>query len=437
MRGVETQVQDLLEQHKYSVIRKVGQGSFGKAILVERDESRCICKCVDFQTASRGQQQATIEESRLLSSIRNPYIVRHRESFSDPSTFCIIMDYCEAGDLASRISLKWRRRQFFEEELVLAWTTQILLALECIHNKNIIHRDVKPQNLFVTKSGSLQLGDFGVAKALASSTDCAHAHVGTPYYLSPEVWQGKEYHCVADIWSAGCILYELCALHVPFEDDTMTGLMDQICNRPLPALSGLCSEGIEDLCMAMMNRDAESRLTAADALQTSLLDPYVELEEGASKCAGESLSSRSTACSLSDFPATPYREGDEVEYFFEPDKVWMKTRVVAINAEGDIRLESSPMGMHIWVSKSTQASNVRLIRIRDSIFSTQHRRPITQSVVPQKLGMPTRQCATRAVSGPYLSRQEVTSRLLGRTPQLASCRPYPLSGNEAGAIACH
>jgi serine/threonine protein kinase len=430
MRGVDTHVAELLTQHEYSVIRKVGQGSFGKAILVEKGGSQCICKCVDFQTASRSQQQATVEESRLLSSLRSPYIVRHTESFSDRSTFCIVMDYCEAGDLASRIGLKWRRRQFFEEELVLAWTTQILLALEYIHSQNVIHRDVKPHNLFVTKSGSLQLGDFGMAKALASSGDCATAQVGTPYYLSPEVWQGKQYHCASDIWAAGCILHELCTLHVPFEGTCMTELMHKVCNGPLPILNCLCSEAVENLCMAMMTRDPDSRITAAGALQTSELAPYVELE---GEVARDRCGLQRIACTNVDVPATPYRTGDEVEYLSDPGGAWTPARVVAVNAEGEIRFDSSPSH---WVSKSAQALNVRLVRIRDSTLSSESRRSSSPGIVVKQVWAPARQCTARPSSGPYLSRHEVASRLMGISPQIASCRPSPLCSNAGGAIAC-
>lgn len=457
MRGIETQVEELLADHRYSVIRKIGQGSFGKAILVEKGDSQCICKSVDLTAASKEQQQAAIEESRLLSSLRSPHIVRHRESFSDRSTLCIVMDHCEGGDLASRISLKWRRRKFFEEEQVLLWTTHILLALEYIHDLNIVHRDVKPGNLFLTKDGSLQLGDFGVAKALASSADCATAQVGTPFYLSPEVWQGKKYHCASDMWAMGCVLHELCALHVPFEDANIEGLRENICNGPLPILTGLCSEATEELCMAMLNRDSTSRLSARAALQALVLAPYLELEEKVhlGNSAKRFCGPPTKVCNVTDGPATPYREGDKIEYLSQPG-LWIATEVIAVRTQGDIRVASNP---NHWICKSVQGSTVRLLCIRDSTSNFGCKRAPSPSLVQDRICGPTRQriaglcidkvdkvsevsaLSDRLPPSDELSTQEVVSRLLGQSKEnmkrwrtqidaseVSKCRPRPLKG---------
>lgn len=273
------QSEELLVRHRYAVIRKVGQGSFGKAVLVEKGGSQYICKSVDLSVASKARGEAALAESRLLSSLRHPCIVRHRETFCDQKSICIVMDYCEGGDLASRIGLMWRRRRFFDEEQVVAWISQTLLALQYIHAKNIVHRDVKPGNLFLSKNGDLQLGDFGVAKILASHGDPAMAPVGTPYYLSPEVCLGRQsVSCASDIWSLGCVLHELCTLHVPFEATGMSELMEKICNEAIPIFTGY-SEGVQKLYRRMLNRNPEKRGTASDALQSSVLQPFLDLQD--------------------------------------------------------------------------------------------------------------------------------------------------------------
>jgi NIMA (never in mitosis gene a)-related kinase len=446
MRGTPAQVEELIANHRYAVIRKVGQGSFGKAILVEKGDLKYICKCVDLRTASKSQRDAAIEESRLLSSLKSPYIVRHRESFTDCSALCIVMDYCEGGDLASRIGLMWRRRKFFDEEQVLSWTTQVLLALEYIHGRNVIHRDVKPGNLFLTKGGSLQLGDFGVAKALASGSSCAIAQVGTPSYLSPEVCQGRPYNCASDIWAMGCILHELLTLHVPFESMNLPGLMEMICKEPVPILAGLCSDATENLYVAMLNRDPEMRLSARAALQTPLLQGYFEAECERLDCAkGGSASHRTNGMSLITCgPATPYREGDEVEYLSEPDGQWIATMVIAIRADGSLRVASKP---DRWVSKTAQCSRVRLLRIREHGLEVGRKRAPSPSFGGHQLCASVRQRVANPggvlvspgrlapVESDLLSKSEVASRLLGKSSGF--CRPRVVSSNNGRLIACY
>ena len=119
------------------------------------------------------------------------------------------------GDLSQKI--KERRGQYFGEDQVLDWFTQICLGMKHIHDRKIIHRDLKGQNVFLTKKGIIQIGDFGIAKVLAATVAKARTSVGTPYYLSPEVVQSQPYSLSTDVWSMGVMLYEMCALKPPFD----------------------------------------------------------------------------------------------------------------------------------------------------------------------------------------------------------------------------
>jgi NIMA (never in mitosis gene a)-related kinase len=99
----------------------------------------------------------------------------------------------------------------------LDWFTQICLGMKHIHDRKIIHRDLKGQNVFLTKKGIVQIGDFGIAKVLAATMAKAKTVVGTPYYLSPEIVQSQSYTLSTDVWSMGVMLYEMCALKPPFD----------------------------------------------------------------------------------------------------------------------------------------------------------------------------------------------------------------------------
>jgi len=134
----------------------IGRGSFGEATLVQdRDGNRFVMKTVDVGGLGSEQQKDAVNEVKVLSSLKHPYIVRYHESFINDGTLAIVMDYAEGGDLAKRISHNSRVRESFDETQITRWLTQIVLGMKHLHHRQIIHRDMKPQNLFLTKKGRL------------------------------------------------------------------------------------------------------------------------------------------------------------------------------------------------------------------------------------------------------------------------------------------
>eukprot|EP00953_Heterococcus_sp_UTEX-ZZ885_P030029 15888-Heterococcus_DN1.PRE.1 len=129
------------------------------------------------------------------------------------------MDYADGGDLYGY--LKGRKGVPLAEERVIDWFVQITLALKHIHDRKILHRDLKTQNIFLTLGRVVKLGDFGIAKVLANTMDHARTAIGTPYYMSPEICQERRYNHKSDMWSLGCVLYEMAALRHAFEGADM------------------------------------------------------------------------------------------------------------------------------------------------------------------------------------------------------------------------
>ena len=115
---------------------------------------------------------------------------------------------------------------------------QICLAIKHVHDRKIIHRDIKGQNIFITKTNSLKLGDFGIARILNKTFEKARTVVGTPYYLSPEIIFNKPYSFESDIWSIGAVLYEMCALQPPFVAPSLQMLALKIVKGSYSPLQG-------------------------------------------------------------------------------------------------------------------------------------------------------------------------------------------------------
>lgn len=138
------------------------------------------------------------------------------------------MEFCECGDLASAIKDRKKIEGTFTEEEILNWFIQICIALEYIHGRKILHRDIKSQNIFLTSNGTVKLGDFGISKLLESTNEAAMTVVGTPYYMSPEVCENKPYTFKSDVWALGCVLYELCTLQHAFSASNLLGLVYKI-----------------------------------------------------------------------------------------------------------------------------------------------------------------------------------------------------------------
>ncbi|XP_075582292.1 serine/threonine-protein kinase Nek5 [Pelecanus crispus] len=215
---------------KYEIIKKIGEGSFGKIFLAKGkvDNEQCVIKEINLTKMPVKEKEASQKEVILLAKMKHANIVTFYASLQEENKLYIVMEYCDGGDLMKRINMQ--HGVLFDEDQILSWFVQISLGLKHIHDKKILHRDVKAQNIFLTNNGKVaKLGDFGIARQLNSTTEFAHTCVGTPYYLSPEICENRPYNNKTDIWSLGCVLYELCALKHPFEGNSLHQLVLKIC----------------------------------------------------------------------------------------------------------------------------------------------------------------------------------------------------------------
>lgn len=129
------------------------------------------------------------------------------------------------------------------------------MTLEYIHGRKILHRDIKLTNIFLTGNNTVKLGDFGISRVLESTHDSAQTVVGTPYYMSPEVCESKPYTYKSDVWSLGCVLYELCALEHPFNADNLLGLVYKIVQETPKDIPEIYSQDLQDIVNWLLTKD--------------------------------------------------------------------------------------------------------------------------------------------------------------------------------------
>jgi NIMA (never in mitosis gene a)-related kinase len=179
------------------------------------------------------------------------------------------MEYMDGGDLEQRIAS--RGTSHFPEKEILFIFVQVVLAISHLHERHILHRDLKPQNVFLTSNGIVKLGDFGVAKSLSSTTDLARTLCGTPYYFAPELWNSAPYSWAADIYSLGAILYEMCALRKPYEGANTMELCMRVMKGRHGAIPSMYSSELRQLVDGMLSQDPRFRPTARQICGLPLL----------------------------------------------------------------------------------------------------------------------------------------------------------------------
>ncbi|OHT16615.1 CAMK family protein kinase [Tritrichomonas foetus] len=257
---------------KFEQVRVLGQGGFGKAILARRkdDKTLVVIKEVQLTALKPRDRDVAFQEAKLLAKLHHPFIVSYVDSFQENGNLYIVMEYADGGDLAQKLQKK--NGQLMSEEEVLHYFFQIALAIKYIHDRRILHRDLKTQNIFLTKDGTVKLGDFGIARVLQHTFQLCKTQIGTPYYLSPEICEGKNYNSKTDIWSLGCILYELLTLRKAFDANNMNQLLVKIIRGKHPPISSNFSSDIRQLVDSMLTKDPSKR----PSINQILYQPFIK-----------------------------------------------------------------------------------------------------------------------------------------------------------------
>ncbi len=180
----------------------------------------------------------------------------------------IVMEYADGGDIFQMIKEAQKNNKLIDEDDIWKIFIQTTRGLKTLHDMKIIHRDLKCANIFLMADKSAKLGDLNVSKVMKQ--DMYKTQTGTPYYASPEVWKDQPYDWRSDIWSLGCVLYEMITLKPPFRAQNMEGLYKKVIRGIYPKINmELYSEDIAAVVKSLLQVNPELRPSCADILANS------------------------------------------------------------------------------------------------------------------------------------------------------------------------
>ncbi|ACO60661.1 predicted protein, partial [Micromonas commoda] len=253
----------------YEVGRAVGKGGYAVVYKGTRrdDGTRVAIKQVDLHEMSERKRLRCLREVQLLGNLRHPGIVEMYDSFLDDEKLCIVFEWAAGGDLKRLLRKHLAAGALLDEGTVWRTFRQIAAAVAHMHERRVMHRDIKPANVLVTANGRCKVADLGLGRQFGSNTVAVDSKVGTPYYVSPEVVKGEPYDWSSDVWSLGCLLYELATLRSPFEMEgaNLYAVFQRISTNswaPLP--SHRFSPPLVELVRQMMDPNPRDRPSARE-----------------------------------------------------------------------------------------------------------------------------------------------------------------------------
>jgi serine/threonine protein kinase len=264
-------------QKNFVVEKFLGKGSYGSVYKVKRlsDGNTYAFKESNIKHMSQEERQDAVNEIRLLASIKHEQVIAYYEAFVDGNKLCIVMEYCEQGDLAKCIKRRAQQRKYFPEEQIWSYFIQICRGLVGLHAARIIHRDIKSANIMRPDSNIVKIGDLGVAKVLKGTM--TKTQIGTPHYMPPEVWRNKPYTFSSDVWALGCLLYEMATFNVPFEAKSLSELRFKVIKGVYPPIPSVYSPEMSAILRELLNLDPSTRFSAEQVLNHPIVQARMHL----------------------------------------------------------------------------------------------------------------------------------------------------------------
>lgn len=201
--------------------------------------------------------------------MHHPVVIRYYDAFIESDKLYIVTELAKGGDIGAKVKRHLSRKELMSEEMIWGFFIQICQGLRNIHNANILHRDIKAANIFLVTAREVKIGDLGVAKITKGGM--AHTQIGTPYYMSPEIWRNRPYNKKSDIWSLGCLLYELASLKHPFEARDEKGLAEKVLRGNYAPIPSQYSSDLSTMVKTLLVVDPSRRPTIDDILNNPIV----------------------------------------------------------------------------------------------------------------------------------------------------------------------
>ena len=262
----------------FKIISKLGEGAYSTVYKVKRivDNNIYALKKVKLLNLSEKEKQNSLNEVRLLASIKSNFVISYKEAFFDEkdSTLGIVMEFADRGDLYQKIVEHKKSAMFFEETDIWRIFIQLVKGLKALHDLKILHRDLKSANVFLLSDGTAKLGDLNVSKVVRRGL--GYTQTGTPYYASPEVWKDQPYDNKSDIWSLGCVLYEMITLRPPFRAQNMEGLYNKVIKGQFNRIPDRFSNELFEIVKLLIQINTDSRPSCDEILKHPIIQKRIE-----------------------------------------------------------------------------------------------------------------------------------------------------------------
>ena len=260
----------------------LGNGAFGSVnkVIRKSDRKEYAMKRVKLSQLEKKEKENALNEVRILASLNHPNIIGYKEAFYDDNSkiLHIVMELADDGDIETKIDDNKRNKLCFQENTIWNILIQILQGLKFLHDNKIIHRDLKSANIFLMKNGIVKIGDLNVSKL--AKIGKANTNTGTPYYSSPEIWIDQPYNYKTDIWSVGCIIYEMCALSPPFRGTSLINLYNNIQRGEYSPIPDNYSKELSYVISLMLVVDPNVRASCDKLLGLSIIQDKMKEIKG-------------------------------------------------------------------------------------------------------------------------------------------------------------
>lgn len=250
-----------VHQGHFDLLKTLGKGYYGRVFLCEKKDTKKLyaMKVISkLDIIKRNFFDSLNNEKKILETVNNPFVVNLEYCFASPHYIFFVMDFKQGGELYYHL----RKRTRFSEKVAKFYGAQILLGLEYLHSRNIMYRDMKPENILLDAKGNASLADYGISKILREG-EKTKSFVGTPDYVAPEIILQKGHNKTVDIWCLGIILYEMIYGIPPFYNKQQNVMLNNIIkkNASFPRMIEISNE-LEDLISRCLCKQPNKRIGA-------------------------------------------------------------------------------------------------------------------------------------------------------------------------------